>query len=92
MNHWFRRVLPRAIVDASQYLPALFALILLQSVPYKIALRIGSALAVTACAFDVRHRRVIRDNLLLAFGGAGLSEPERRWIARCLPALKRTDR
>jgi KDO2-lipid IV(A) lauroyltransferase len=76
--------LVRSLIDASQYLPARFALLLLQSLSYGLALRIGSALAATICAVDVWHRRVIRENLRLAFAGADLSDSERRRIARAV--------
>lgn len=81
MKRWYCLVLPRPVIDATQYLAARFALLLLQSLPYELALRIGGVLALTACAVDFRRRRVIRENLLLAFAGADLDESERRRIA-----------
>jgi KDO2-lipid IV(A) lauroyltransferase len=84
MKRRYRLSLARSVIDASQYLPARFALLLLRRLPYGLALRIGGVLGLTACAVDFRHRRVIRENLLLAFADAALDESERRRIARAV--------
>ena len=68
------------MIEALQYVPARVAGFLLQRLSYALALRISSVLAAAACAVHLRHR-VIRENLLLAFG-TGIDESARRQIAR----------
>jgi KDO2-lipid IV(A) lauroyltransferase len=84
MKRWYRLPLPKPIIYASQYVPARAALFLLQSLPYTVTLRIGTALAALAATLDVTHRRVIHQNLELAFASAPLDPPERRRIARAV--------
>ena len=73
------RFVPKTSIEALQYVFARVALLLLQSLPYAVALRIARMLAATAYAVRFRHD-VVRGNLLLAFGD-DVDESERRHIA-----------
>jgi Kdo2-lipid IVA lauroyltransferase/acyltransferase len=71
-------------IGAAQYFAARFALLLLQLLPYRLALRTSRALAVIVCALDFRHRQVSRENLLLALGGADVGESKSCQITRAV--------
>ena len=73
------RLITRAVIEASQYVVARCAFIVLRNLPYVVALRMARVLADAACAVRFRHD-VIRENLLLAFA-EHLDESERRRIA-----------
>jgi len=84
MKRWYRLPLPKPVIYASQYLPARAVLLLLKGLPYGFALRAGNALAALAGVLDIPHRRVIRENLRLAFAASPLDRAEERRIARAV--------
>jgi KDO2-lipid IV(A) lauroyltransferase len=78
MTHSRHRV-SQPVIEGLQYVLARFALLLLQSLPYVVALCVARVLAATACAVHFRHD-VVRGNLFLAFGDT-VDESKRRRIA-----------
>ena len=73
------RVVARSAIEGVHYVFILVAVLVLQSLPYGIALGISRMLAVTAHAVRFRHD-VMHGNLLLALGD-DVDESERRRIA-----------
>ena len=67
------------MIEASEYIGARCAVIVLRNLPYVVALRIANVLAAAACAVRFRHE-VVRGNLFLAFADR-LDESGRRRIA-----------
>ena len=78
MTHSHRFV-ARPAIEAVQYVFLRFALLVLQSLPYGIALRISRMLAIAVDAVRFRHD-VMHVNLLLALGD-NVDESERQRIA-----------